>query len=168
LLDVLDNDKRVAVVSVSVIPEAVRRQIDSPLTPDELSPLIDPNLRESDRRVRLLAKWKEKETWALCMRGVVSILSREAESPMLDEDTPTSGIGWLDTTAIRRSLRDLVNREVTKEDILEVLAFLASRQVGIVESVHDRYRLMIPADAIPRHFEYIGRRWLVGERELNR
>ena len=51
LLDVLDNDKRVAVVSVSVIPEAVRRQIDSPLTPDELSPLIDPNLRESDRRV---------------------------------------------------------------------------------------------------------------------
>lgn len=96
LLDILDNDERVAVVSTSVLAEAVRRQINTPLTPEEFKPLLNPSLHEIDRRDALLAKWKEKEDWALSMRGVIEILSREADSPMSDEEPASFGMGgWI-------------------------------------------------------------------------
>lgn len=168
LLNILDNDERVAVVSTSLLAEAVRRQINTPLTPEEFKPLLDPSLHETDRRDHLLAKWKEKEDWALSMRGIIEILFREADSPMSDEEFSSFGVGWLDITSIRRSLRDLLNREVPKELIGEVLIFLASPQIAIVEEIHERYRLRISFEAIPRHFEYLGRRWLIGDQLFRR
>jgi hypothetical protein len=169
LLDILDNDERVAVISASVLAEAVRRQVNTPLTPEELDPLVDPSIHEKERRSQLLVKWKEKEDWTLFMRGIAEILSREADAPMSDEELDSLGVGWLDTTTIRRSLRDLLNREVSKELIREVLIFLASPQLAIVEQAiiennHDVYRLRVSLEAIPRHFMYVGRRWLFGDR----
>jgi predicted transcriptional regulator len=164
LLNILDNDEQVAVISTSVLAEAVRRQVNTPLTPEELSPLLDPTLHETERRSHLLAKWKEKEDWALSMRGIIEILSREADSPMSDEELESFGMGWLDITAIRRSLRDLLNREVSKDLIKEVLIFLASPQLAIVEEIRERYRLRVSLEAVPCHFMYLGRRWLVGDR----
>ncbi len=163
LLDILDNDERVAVVSTNTLAEAVRRQENTPLTPEELDPLLDPSIQATGRREHLLAKWKEKEDWALSMRGIVEILSREAESPMSDEELDSFGVGWLDTTAIRRSLRDLLSREIPKETIKEVLSFLTSPQIAIAEEIHERYRLRISLEAIPRHFLHLGGRWRVGD-----
>lgn len=163
LLDVLDGDEKVAVVSTSLIAETVRRQPDTPLTPEELGPLIDPSLREADRRPRLLARWAEKNDWALAMRGVVEILAREAASPMSDEEFSSFGVGWLELTSVRRSVRDILNREVSREIIGEVLEFLSSPQLGIVEAIEDRYRLSVSSEAVGRHFEYLGRRWQLGD-----
>lgn len=168
LLDVLDNDERVAVVSTTVIAESVRRQVKTPLTPEELAPLVDPSLHEADRRSHLLVKWKAKEDWALCMRGVVEIASREAESPMSDEDTTASGVGWLDLTSIRRSLRDLLDREMARDVIEGVLKFLASPQVAVLEEENDRFRLKVTLESVSRHFSYLGHRWLVGDRLFKR
>lgn len=168
LLDVLDNDERVAVISTPVIAESVRRQVDTPLTAEELGPLVDPSLHEADRRSHLLVKWKAKEDWALCMRGVVEIASREAESPMSDEDTNASGVGWLDLTSIRRSLRVLLDREMPRDVIEGVLKFLASPQVAVLEEENGRYRLKITLESASGHLSYLGRRWLVGDRLFKR
>jgi hypothetical protein len=164
LLEVLDGDAHVAVVSTTLIAEAVTRQADTPLTAEELEPLIDPSLREGDRRKLLMERWKAKEEWALAMRGVVEVLSREAESPMSDDDFSSLGVGWLDITSMRRSLRDVLNREISREMVVEVLDFLVSAQVSIAEAANDRYRLRVASEAVARHFEYLGRRWKVGER----
>ncbi|MEU4633576.1 hypothetical protein AB0F90_04050 [Micromonospora chalcea] len=164
LLDVLDGDTRVAVVSTTLIAEAVMRQADTPLTPEQLEPLIDPSLHEADRRDQLKERWKAKEEWALAMRGLVEVLSREAESPLTDDEFSSSGVGWLDLTSMRRSLRDVLNREIPRETVMEVLDFLVSPQVSVAEKSDDRYRLCIASDAVARHFDYLGRRWQVGER----
>ncbi|WP_326564591.1 hypothetical protein [Micromonospora peucetia] len=164
LLDVLDGDARVAVVSTTLIAEAVMRQADTPLTAEQLEPLIDPTLREADRRDQLKERWKAKEEWALAMRGLVEVLSREAESPLSDDEFSSSGVGWLDITSMRRSLRDVLNREIPREIVMEVLDFLASPQVSVAEMIDNRYRLRVASEAVARHFDYLGRRWQVGER----
>ncbi|MET8909491.1 hypothetical protein [Micromonospora sp. NPDC004551] len=168
LLDTLDNDEKVAVVSTAVIAEAVRRQPDTPLTPKELDPLINASIPEGERRGHLLSRWKEKEDWTLAMRAIVEILAREAESPMWDDEPDSAGLGWLDITSIRRSLRDLLSREVSKELILDVLNFLVSPQVALAESSEDRYRLAVASEVVAHHFEYLGRRWLLGNRLYSR
>jgi hypothetical protein len=163
LLEVIDGNPRIAVVSTALISEAVIRQANTPLTAEELEPLIDPSLREADRRDQLMTRWKAKEEWALAMRGVIEVLSREAESPMSDDDSSSLGAGWLDITSVRRSLRDVLNRDVARETVTDVLGFLVSPQVSVAETLDDRYRLKIALEAIPRHFDYLGRRWQVGD-----
>lgn len=173
LLDILDNDERVAVISTTVLAEAVRRQANTPLTPEELDPLLDPTIHEQDRRGQLLERWKEKEDRTLFMRGIVEILAREADSPISDEELGSLGVGWLDTTTIRRSLRDLLNREVSKELIRDILIFLTSPQIAIAEQAvvdnnREVYRLRISLEVIPRHFGQVGRSWLFGDQLFRR
>jgi hypothetical protein len=168
LLDVLDDDEQVAVVSAVLIAESVRRQVATPLVPEELEPLIDPSLREKDRRRQLLAKWKDKEDSALCMRGIVEVTAREAESPMSDSDTSSAGVGWLDLVSIRRSLRDILGKEMTKDVISEALTFLASPHVGVLEQDNERFRVRVTLESAPRHFAHLGHWWSVGDQLLKR
>lgn len=65
---------------------------------------------------------------------------------------------------MRRSLRDVLNREIPREIVMEVLDFLASPQVSVAEMIDNRYRLRVASEAVARHFDYLGRRWQVGER----
>lgn len=164
LLDLLDGDDHVAVLSSTLLAEAVRRQVDTPLRPVELEPLFDPSMPESDRRRTLLEVWRSKEQRARCIRGIVDIAAREADAPMLDDDEPDSiGPGWLDVTSIRRSLRALLNEDMPRSTIDNALNYLSLDEVGVLEHSEGKFRLQVSFDSVPRLFPYLGRVWEVGD-----
>jgi hypothetical protein len=87
---------------------------------------------------------------------------------MSDSETSPVGVGWLDLTSIRRSLRDILGRKMTKDVIEGALAVLSSPHVGVLEEDDERYRIRVTLESAPRHFAHLGNRWSLGDQLFKR
>ncbi|MDN2495277.1 hypothetical protein FHY52_00870 [Nocardia nova] len=151
VLKATDQDPYIAVILVSSLAEAIRRQSVTPATVEQLKPLVDPTLTCTQRDAALSKLWLEESHRSALERMLVQILEEEALNPFQED-------GWLDVTSIRRELRRF-NFSASEEEVLSGLNFLASARISVVEESDHGYRCAMPKDAIFRRIHTIGRQW---------
>ncbi|MFI9632977.1 hypothetical protein ACIHAX_09810 [Nocardia sp. NPDC051929] len=151
LLEAADKDPKISAILAPLLAEAVRRQSVSPLTLDQLAPLIDPNLKCGERQEALLKLWMREARRCELEQMLVRVLEEEALNPFHED-------GWLDTISIRRELRRH-RLHASEEEVLDGLEFLTSSRICAVEKSTNGYRCSMPSAAIARRVQAIGRQW---------
>lgn len=146
-----DDDPAIAVIETELLAEVVRRQDHTPLTLDQLAPLVDPALRAAQRREALSGYWQAQEVRSQVEYAIVGLLNAEAEDP-LEEG------GWLDLTSIRRGLRSRGYR-VGEDEVEEALAFLAWNRIGVVQRSERGYRCTAGVHAAGMRIRALGHQW---------
>jgi hypothetical protein len=146
-----DDDPAIAVIETELLAEVVRRQEHTPLTLDQLAPLVDPALRATQRRDAMCGYWQAQENRSQLEYALVDILNAEAEDP-LEEG------GWLDLTSIRRELRNRGYR-VGEDEAEEALAFLASDRIGVLERSERGYRCTASLHTAGMRIRGLGHQW---------
>jgi hypothetical protein len=146
-----DDDPAIAVIETGLLAEVVRRQEHTPLTLDQLAPLVDPALHAIQRREAISGYWQAQEIRGQLEYAVVDILNAEAEDP-LEEG------GWLDLTSIRRELRNRGYR-VGEEEVEEALAFLAWNRIGVLQRSERGYRCTASVHAAGMRIRALGHQW---------
>lgn len=146
-----DDDPAIAVIETGLLAEVVRRQEHTPLTLDQLAPLVDPALHAIQRREAISGYWQAQEIRGQLEYAVVDILNAEAEDP-LEEG------GWLELTSIRRELRNRGYR-VGEEAVEEALAFLTWRRIGVLQRSERGYRCTASVHAAGMRIRALGLQW---------
>ncbi|MFB6786557.1 hypothetical protein ACFCWT_07725 [Streptomyces olivaceus] len=146
-----DDNPAIAVIETGLLAEVVRRQDHTPLTLDQLAPLVDPTLRAAQRREALSGYWQAQEVRSQIEYAIVDLLNAEAEDP-LEEG------GWLDLTSIRRELRSRGYR-VGEEEVEEALEFLAWNRIGVVQRSERGYRCTAGVHAAGMRIRALGHQW---------
>jgi hypothetical protein len=146
-----DDDPAIAVIETGLLADVVRRQDHTPLTLDQLAPLVDPGLRAAQRREALSGFWQAQEVRSRVEYAIVDLLNAEAEDP-LEEG------GWLDLTSIRRELRSRGYR-VGEDEVEEALTFLAWNRIGVVQRSERGYRCTAGVHAAGMRIRALGHQW---------
>jgi hypothetical protein len=134
-------EEDVALISVDQLVTVLQRQLVTPLAPAELAHIFNP----SSGWAELQKRWGQYGRHNELTRLVVSSLVREAK-----EDDPLLGSS-LDTRSIYRELRDHIHPRPTEDELREVLTFLSSPFIRLVESGKTGYSLLeSPATATDR------------------
>ena len=151
MLKEADENAAIAVIETDLLAEVVRRQDGTPLTPAQLSALIDPAVPAAQRRSALSSEWKDQEERSALEYALVEILNAEAEDP-LEEG------GWLDLTSLRRALRSR-NHRTDEGAVMEALEFLASTRIGVVQHSSRGYRSTAGLLTTGQRFQALGQQW---------
>lgn len=151
ILKEADDDPAIAVIDTGMLAEIVRRQEQTPLTPAQLEPLIDPALRAAQRGDAIRGYWEAQETRGQLEYTLVDILNEEAEDP-LEEG------GWLDLTSVRRELRTRGYR-VEEGEVMEALEFLASARIGVLQRSEQGYRCTASVHTATQRMRALGHQW---------
>ncbi|MDX3867656.1 hypothetical protein [Streptomyces europaeiscabiei] len=146
-----DEDPAIAVIETGLLAEVVRRQEHTPLTLEQLAPLVDPALRATQRRDAISGYWQEQEIRSRLEYAVVDILNAEAEDPFEEG-------GWLDLTSIRRELRNRGYR-VGEEEVEQALAFLAWDRIGVLQRSERGYRCTASVHTAGMRIRALGHQW---------
>ena len=153
LLKAADKDSTVAVAHASLLAEAVRRQATTPLLLTQLTALIDPSLRSHERRPILVEKWAAQERVANLERAIIDVLIQEADQP-IDNDE-----GWLAIRSIRRELKAIVSPSAEPAEIQEILDYLASARIDVVEKRENVYRTTVSLVTIAQRMDAPAQQW---------
>ncbi|MFG2825635.1 hypothetical protein ACGFX4_40175 [Kitasatospora sp. NPDC048365] len=151
MLKEADDDTAIAVIETDLLAEVVRRQDRTPLTPAQLSGLVDPALPAARRRSALSIHWNAQEERSALEYALVEILNAEAEDP-LEEG------GWLDLTSLRRALRSR-NHRTDEASVVEALGFLASTRIGVVQHSLRGYRSTAGLLTAGQRLQALGQQW---------
>lgn len=135
------HDEDVALISVDQLVTVLQRQLVTPLSPAELALLF----KTSSGWAEIQELWNKYDRHNELARLVVGSLVREAK-----EDDPLLGSS-LDTRSIYRELRDHIHPRPSEDELREVLTFLSSPFVRLVELGKTGYSLLeSPATASDR------------------
>ncbi|MFE9251721.1 hypothetical protein [Streptomyces sp. NPDC007088] len=151
MLTEADEDPAIAVIDTGLLAEVVRRQEQTPLTPAQLAPLVDPALKAAQRGEAVRGHWEAQDTRSRLEYALVDILNAEAEDP-LEEG------GWLDLTSIRRELRTRGHR-VDEGTVVEALDFLASPRIGVLQRSERLYRCTAGVHTAGQRIRALGHQW---------
>lgn len=155
MLKEANEDPAIAVIDTELLAEVVRRQEQTPLTLTQLAPLVDPALNAAHRGDALREHWAAQEIRSQLEYALVDILNVEAADPFEEG-------GWLDLTSIRRELRTRGYR-VKEGTVVEVLNFMASSRIGVLQYSEQRYRCTASIHTAGQRLRALGAQWAAAE-----
>jgi hypothetical protein len=126
------REEDVALISVDQLVTVLQRQLVTPLSPAELALIF----KASSGWEEVQELWNKYDRLNELMRLVVGSLVREAK-----EDDPLLGSS-LDTRSIYRELRDHIHPRPSEDELGEVLTFLSSPFIRLVEMGKTGYSLL--------------------------